>query len=416
MSDLVEEYDPAGRLLWASPSVQTVLGWSPQEVVGRLVSELVHDEDDFDVDIQHPPIDGRSADNLEQRKRVRRLRADGSHVWVDSSLAFRFGEDGQHVGTYVTSRDIDAEVHAQAHLERSEQRFRMAMLSAPAGMALVSADDRLIQVNPALCRILGRSEQWLLGQLISELMDAEDADVDRAMRNQVLCGPEELATREHRMIRSDGQRIWVEHSIGLLRDTYGKPLSFVSQFIDVTETRRAREQLQFLATHDALTGLINRRELAARIGGLLAGPHPVGLATAVFFIDLDNFKQINDTLGHFAGDTVIATVARRLVEVVGQSDTVARIGGDEFVVVLCDLHGVAAAVRVADQIHDRVAMPVVTDGGEVAVTLSIGVAFVEDSDDFDAVLHRADTALYQAKQQGRAQTVIHHETGLSPSD
>ena len=117
------------------------------------------------------------------------------------------------------------------------------------------------------------------------------------MRRELLAGPAASVTREHEMIRSDGTRLWVEHSIALLRDRHGEPESYVSQFIDVTDSRLARERLTFLATHDTLTELLNRRELVGRLEALLIESEP-DVRIAAMFIDVDGLKQINDSLGH----------------------------------------------------------------------------------------------------------------------
>lgn len=274
-------------------------------------------------------------------------------------------------------------------------------------MAVVTLDGAFAEVNPALCRILGRSTDWLVGHGITDVLDDPDAGIDRTMRAQAKTGPDHTVTREHQMIRSDGQRIWVEHSVGLLNDTGGEPAAYVSQFVDVTEARQARERLRFLAGHDALTELLNRRELIAQIDALLTRTPRTGTNVAVLFIDLDGLKPINDAYGHAAGDTVIAVVARRLHDSVRADDIVARIGGDEFVVVLTSPRTLDDATHVAAKIHEQVAVPVHTDAGELSVTLSIGLAMVEPGDNSDSALHRADAALYQAKQQGRARTVTH---------
>ena len=184
------------------------------------------------------------------------------------------------------------------------------------------------------------------------------------------------------------------------------PTAFVCQFNDVTEPRRARHQLQFLATHDVLTELVNRRELVSTVTTLLDNEPRTGRNVALLFIDLDGLKQINDTFGHAVGDDVIVGVARRIRDEVRESDTVARFGGDEFVVVLPRIHTVEDAERLAEKIQTAVAAPLMIDGVGVHVSLSIGIAVATPGEDADEALRRADAALYRAKRSGRARTVV----------
>ena len=151
------------------------------------------------------------------------------------------------------------------------------------------------------------------------------------------------------MIRSDGTRIWVDHSVGVLRDVDGSPAGFVSQFVDVTQSRQDRVRLQFLASHDPLTGLLNRRYFLDQFQLILRHPKSPGHHIAVLYIDLDNLKPINDHFSHRAGDAVLTAVAHRLRETVRRDDLVARIGGDEFVVALTTIHAATDAATVALQ-------------------------------------------------------------------
>jgi diguanylate cyclase (GGDEF)-like protein len=227
------------------------------------------------------------------------------------------------------------------------------------------------------------------------------------MRAQVLAGVDSAPVRDHQMIRSDGERVLVEQSIGLLRDDRGRASGYVSQFVDVTEARAARDQLRFLATHDSMTALFNRHELVSRISGILSKRPRTGINVGVLFIDLDGLKPVNDTYGHAVGDAVIVTVADRIRSRVRSDDVLARFGGDEFVLVLPAIHTVGNAERIAASLHEVVAAPMEIEGHSIVMTLSIGVALVEPGDNADAALRQADAALYRAKRQGKACTVIY---------
>lgn len=397
-SDLVFRASANGRVEWVSPSAADVVGWTAEELVGQPMMSFVLPED-LPESLQVKP-DNRDHIDLVVRCRT----ADGSHRWFDVSSKPLVDESGRFVGRMGRLRDVQAEHEAQEALRRSEQRFRTAMESAPAGMAVVGLDRGFLEVNPALCRLLGRSEQWLLEHRVTDVLDPPDELVDRRLRAEVLAGAVASLSVDHQMVRSDGERLLVEQSIGLLRDEAGDPTGFVSQFVDVTEARESRERLRFLATHDSMTELFNRHELVSRISGVLEQTPRSGINVGVLFIDLDGLKPVNDSYGHAVGDEVIVTVARRIRAQVRSGDVLARFGGDEFVLVLPAIHNYEDAERIAASLHEAVEVPMVLDGNEITVTLSIGVAVVRPGEDPDVALSQADSALYEAKRAGRART------------
>ncbi|MEI8080814.1 MAG: diguanylate cyclase, partial [Actinomycetes bacterium] len=316
-------------------------------------------------------------------------------------------ELGQVFGiTPFSGRDIQTEVEARLDLARSEQRFRLAMEFAPTGMALVDLDRRFIEVNQALCRMLGRDEEWLLSHRVPEILDADENGRDLQMRAEVLGGSSTSIFDTQKLITADGGLLVVEHSIGVLRDERGIPLSYVSQFVDITEAYLARERLEFMARHDSLTALANRHELNDGLGRILSHSPRTGTGVGVLFIDVDNLKTVNDEYGHAVGDGLLVEVARRIRSRVRSNDLVARIGGDEFVVVLTQCGTEEDAVSVANKILDAVRDPVHVDVHQLSSTVSIGATLAARGDDADRVLARADSALYQAKRQGRDRVAL----------
>jgi diguanylate cyclase (GGDEF)-like protein/PAS domain S-box-containing protein len=407
-SDVVFRSSSTGRLEWISPSVTEVMGWRPEEVVGQPMGRYVLASDlpeSARVKIDHhEPIDFQG----------RCRRADGAHIWMDITSRPLVNSEGVVVGRVGRLRDIQAEHEAREALRSSEDRFRAAMESAPTGMAVIGLDRQFLEVNPALCQLLGRTERWLLSHSVADVLDPLDDDVDRRLRSQVLAGQVRSLSRDHQMIRSDGERLTVEHSIGVLRDDEGAASAFVSQFADVTEARQTREQLRFMATHDSLTELLNRRELVARVSGVLGRRPRTGVNVGVLFIDLDGLKPLNDTYGHAVGDEIIITVARRIKRQVRSDDIVARFGGDEFVLVLPAIHTLEDAEGVAGLLHSTVGAPMLIEGHSIAVTISIGVAVVRPGEDPDAAMRQADSALYRAKREGRARTVVYDPDYTEP--
>lgn len=400
-SDVVFRSTVKGRLEWVSPSVVEVLGWSPAHLIGHSMMEYLKRED-LPASLELGP---ENRDRIDFDGRCR--QADGSYLWMDISSRPLIDESGQLVGRMGRLRAIQAEHEAQEALRRSEQRFRTAMESAPTGMAVVDLNRDFVQVNPALSQLLGRTEGWLLQHSVSDVLDPPDDDLDRRLRAQVLAGLKPSLTRDHQMVRSDGERLLVEQSIGLLRDESGRATGYVSQFADVTEARAARDQLRFLATHDSMTELLNRRELVNRISGVLSQRPRTGVNIGVLFIDLDGLKPVNDTYGHAVGDAVIVTVAQRIRQRIRANDLLARFGGDEFVLVLPAIHTAADTERIAASLHETVGSPMDIEGNRITMTLSVGIALVGPGDTSDVALRRADAALYRAKRQGKACTVVY---------
>lgn len=397
--DVVFRASPSGHIIWISPSVTEVLGWQPWEVLGMSILRFLKKSD-----LTEQATDARSPHRIELEGRV--LCKDGTYRWVDIISRPVLDDSGIVVSRVGRLRDIAEKKEAEEALRRSEELFRTAMASAPTGMAVVSLDRRFLQVNEALCNLLGRDEKWLLDHGLPAVLDTADDQVDLNAREAILGGAVVSTTMDHQMIHADGRRVLVEHSIGLLRDTSGQPSGFVSQFADVTESRRAREQLRFLATHDSLTELLNRRELLVQVSGILEQKPRTGDQVGILFVDLDHLKPINDTYGHAAGDEVIVTVARRIRAQLRATDLVARFGGDEFVVVLPAVHTAADVERIAGMLHDEVRKPIEVNRAQIRTSLSIGGVIVAPGSEPNAVLRLADQALYRAKRDGRDRTVM----------
>jgi diguanylate cyclase (GGDEF)-like protein len=176
--------------------------------------------------------------------------------------------------------------------------------------------------------------------------------------------------------------------------------------VDISVARGARERLQHLATHDPTTGLLNREGLGQMLRRITAHPARGGTGLAILYLDIDDFKQVNDTLGHSAGDRVLAEVGLRITSALRGDDPVARLGGDEFVVLLTSVREPLEARTVADQLVERVRQPMQAGGQEVRVEMSVGIAMLDPQDGADSALHRADLAMYRAKECGGGRAVL----------
>jgi len=281
------------------------------------------------------------------------------------------------------------------------QRFRSSFDSAPIGMAIVSLKGDFIDVNSALCEIVGHRRETVLGLSLRELTYEEDREADLHMVRQVLEGNRRTAQREKRFLHAEGDLVWVSVSLSFVTGTAGSPDYFIAQIEDVTARKRTFDQLQHLADHDPLTGLLNRRRLESELAHQVALAERYGHRACLLLLDLDNFKSTNDSLGHGVGDELLKNIAEVLRSRVRRSDLVARLGGDEFAILLplagreqarLVAEGMARAIR--ERIH-------ITAGHELRTTASFGVATIEPGDLPDRVLLRADQALYEVKARGR---------------
>lgn len=394
-TDVVLRWGPDMVTSWVSPSVREVLGWAPEDLVGRTPDDLVHPDDRATARRLREQV--RAGDPIPERAELR--FATGAGQWRWGSATARTIRDGTRlVGGVTWIRDIHREHEARASLARSEERSRQALHSAPVCTAVVGFDRRFLQVNPALCRLLGRPAAWLLEHQVPDVLDADSNGADLEQRLAALGGGSAQAAGEVVLMAADGRRIVAEHSVAVLRDDHGNPVSFVSQFVDVTEDRQDRAELEFLATHDPLTGLANRRALLAQLRATLdAAPAAPPPRLAVLFCDLDGLKDINDRHGHAVGDVVLVQVAHRISRAVGPRGSVARLAGDEFVVLVPGCQDPPEAAALARQVHRDVARPVRTAGGVLVPTVSIGIALACPGEAPETLLARADADLYSVK-------------------
>jgi len=202
----------------------------------------------------------------------------------------------------------------------------------------------------------------------------------------------------------DGQIRWQQRTDRAVFDEQDSFVEFQSVSRDITEQVRTEEQLIYLAIHDALTGLPNRRLFNDHLSLELTHAHHNQQKLAVMLLDLDDFKEVNDALGHSVGDKLLQAVAHRLTSLLRRGDTVARMGGDEFVLLLPEMAQVEAAAEVAQKILEAVRLPIVFDGHELCITTSIGIAiYPEHGEDDDTLIKNAEIAMYRAKDQGRDQ-------------
>lgn len=320
---------------------------------------------------------------------------------VDAELFRQLGDRERHDG-----KRQPAEVGEDA----IQQRFEAAFTGAPIGMALIDMNGRWLQVNDALCRITGHTREEFKATTLQALSHPEDLELGAEAMRDLLDGKVPSCQIEKRYRHAWGHYLWVQLTVSLVRDDRGQPLYVVSQVQDVSERKQQTARLEYLLDHDFLTGLFNRRRFQQELAHEAERVSRYGGNGAVLMIDLDNFKDVNDAFGHKAGDDLLKGVAGALKHRIRQTDVVARVGGDEFAMLLPEADADQAQI-VANGIVKTLGRQVAVLGEKsIQVTASVGVALFDAHRDSE-VLEFADVAMYEAKQAGRNRVVVYRSTG-----
>ncbi len=326
---------------------------------------------------------------------------DGEYRWLEGT-ATNLLDNPNVAGIVINSRDVTERLRAEWALRDSEERFRSAFEHAPIGMALADSAGRFLRTNAAFAHMLGRSADELVDMTVGEITHPDDwSENDENIRR--LFGGESRGYRmEKRYVHADGHLVWVSLSVSAVRDASGQPLYMIGQVEDITERKAIGERLVHQAIHDPLTGLPNRTLFIDRLRSVMTRSSQRIERIAVLFLDLDNFKVINDSLGHDAGDQVLVTIGHRLRRMLRPSDTVARFGGDEFTILCPATPDADAVMSLAERVLEEVERPVLLTEGEIFVTASIGIACSDHHEETPETLVRdADAAMYRAKELGR---------------
>lgn len=321
---------------------------------------------------------------------------------TQAEQAERHAAEQQAVSQALRESIEEQKVISQA-LKKSEEHFRSAFDYAAVGMALVGTDGRWLSVNRSLCELVGYSEQELLSTNFQSITHPDDLGANLTDLYQMLEGTIITSTREKRYIHKEGHVVWATVSSSSVFGEHGKPTHFIVQAQDITERKQAEEQLHHAAFYDALTELPNRVLFTDHLGLALnrAAQHTDHLF-AVLFLDIDRFKNINDSLGHVVGDQLLTAVAGRLQNCVRPEDTVSRFGGDEFAVLLNGVKNSSDAFVITERILRDIEAPFRLSGYDVFTSASVGVALsTVGYDNTEEILRDADTAMYRAKEQGK---------------
>jgi diguanylate cyclase (GGDEF)-like protein/PAS domain S-box-containing protein len=387
-----------GKILDCNDACAGIFGYSSRE---ELLSLDAHDFY-FEPYERHELIERLARQGTQTNLDLCLRRRDGSSIWVSESAAWTTMPDGTPVieGTLI---DISDRKRTEERLRESEERYRLMAEHSTDMISRFTPDGICMYASPASYTLLGYDPHEIVGHEMYDFMHPEDIGGIRHLTQDFRRREMPITTISYRVRKKDGSYIWFETTSRSLRHPEsGEIQEVISVSRDITERKMVEEQIEYQAYHDALTALPNRVLFRDRLTVSLAHARRLGASVAVMFLDLDNFKYVNDTLGHSAGDQLLQEIGRRLQNTLREEDSVARMGGDEFTILLSDLGNDQAAAGIAQKILETVAMPCIVDGHELHVTASIGIAlFPNDGDDAETLLKNADNAMYRAKELGR---------------
>ncbi len=290
----------------------------------------------------------------------------------------------------------------RAKLHDKEKRFKSVFDITSLGMATVDLDGRLREVNPSFCELLGYKLQDMQALNFFHLVESKNVNELQICIQRLIDNDIKSYQAEQQWFRKNGEAVWVTYLLTLIRNDKNQPAYFILQIQNITMQKKAEERLRHMAYHDHLTGLANRNKLEQCISHILATARRHKQSFALLFLDLDRFKNINDTVGHDAGDLLLQVIAERLKNSVRETDMVARLGGDEFVLLITDVKKTESVALIAQKILDSVRQVVTINGQEIYITTSVGLSiFPHDGQNMQALMKNADLALYRAKEQGR---------------
>lgn len=388
------------KIVWANPAHDKIFGYEPGTTQNMDTSALYIDDESYNA-LGNEAYSTLESGGIHSQDLLMKKK-DGSQVWCNL-VGQAVNSENIGDGSIWIIADISERKNAEEGLRESERRFRTILENAPIGMAVLTLDGRFQLVNRSLCKIVGYKKEELEKLTFQEITHPDDLESNLVNVQRLQDSGVNSYFMEKRYIRKDNQIVWTQLTSSVIRNAGGVAQFLIAQIEDITERKSIREQIHQLAYYDVLTTLPNRRLLKDRLILSLAQAKRYNRSMALMFLDLDNFKQVNDTLGHDMGDELLKVVANRLQACVRSIDTVCRQGGDEFVIVLSEIALPEDAVLVANKIITTISAPISINGNELHITSSIGIAVypVNGIDDAKELMKKADAAMYETKTNGR---------------
>ncbi len=397
----------AGEFVYLTPQIERVLGYRMDELLGRPVSNLYVDPGVRD------ELLAKLSDAGEVENFVNALyHKDGHVVWGSANLRFYHDEAGNIAGVEGVVRDVTPLKLAEDALQREKQRALVTLESIGDGVITTDVKGRIEYLNPVAEKLIGEGES-VLGRHYADVLPLVEEDNGEPLNDLVELSLHHEGGFVHAsnglLHRADGGDFVLKVSTAAMHDELGEVIGAVLVLHDITETMAMTRQLNYQARHDTLTGLVNRREFQTRLEKAIASAREGGTEHTLLYMDLDQFKVVNDTCGHRAGDELLKQLALQLDDAIRDADTVARLGGDEFAVLLerCPME---QAREIADALRQRVKeFRFAWEDKSFEIGVSIGaVAINRDSGTIEHLLSAADAACYFAKEQGRNRVFVYN--------
>ncbi len=392
MADALLVFDREGVIRVANEAATEMLGSPKQELIGTPATTL--DANWFDGAL------GGLAKPL-QHAEVRFSRPDGEERTALISISMMRDGAGQRQATVWIAQDITERKQAEQAVRESEALYRTLVETSPDAVLVAERDGRVLMANRRAAELVGLSSpEEVCGRNALEFVTPDDQQRLREGFEEA-SGSVVIRDMEYTLVKHDGSTLPAELSVSRVPGAAGEFTAIMAVARDISERKRAEETIRYLAFHDGLTGVATRSVLVDRLAQAVAQARRDGSKVALLFLDLDGFKEVNDTAGHTTGDGVLRSIASELGELLREGDTLARMGGDEFVVLLPRISDGEEAVRVAVRILQRLRRRRSVGDHQFVVTASIGIAIhPDDGDGPEALLRGADVAMYAAKAHG----------------
>ena len=401
-SDCISTHSIDGRMTYVTPMVERIYGYKPEELIGQNIFKQIHPD--------HLETLAQTVQRLlanpgaSETSAYQVMHKAGHYVWVESTGHVVVRDNGEFELHSVTRDITERRAHEDA-LRRAEEKYRSIFENAAEGIFQTTSDGHYLDANHSLARIYGYGSVAELRATFSDIAGQLYANPNRRAEFVALMEEAgEVSNFESQIRCKDGALIWISENARAVRNADGAIIHYEGTVEDITAKRAGQERLRHDALHDQLTGLSNRALFMDRLERSFARlkRHPNALF-AILFLDFDHFKNINDSLGHLAGDQILQEIARRLEECLRPGDTVSRFGGDEFALLLEEVKDLADAIYVAERVQNALRQPFQLSTQQVFSSASIGIALghggYERAED---LLRDADMAMYHAKQRGKA--------------
>ncbi|HEX7535300.1 MAG TPA: diguanylate cyclase [Syntrophales bacterium] len=397
-SDSIYMVDRECQYLFMNNQHLSRLGLPSEQIIGKRYSEF-HSPEQDKVFAEAVNKVFSTAESVQHEHRSQR---DERYFLRTLSPVRDRGHDGEITYVVVISTDITEHRLAEEAIRESEQKYRTIIENIEDGYQELDFSGNIVFFNDALLKMLGYSRNEFARMNYRNLTDEETARQMLQVCDEVYKTGKPSRGIEIEVMKKDGTMRVVEISVSLILDAKGQEVGFRNLIRDITERKKSEETIRRLAYHDPLTGLPNRLLFTDRLNMAITRAKRNRQYLAVMMLDLDYFKDINDTLGHHMGDRLLQAVGARLTELLRKGDTIARMGGDEFLILLAEIINVGVTTTIARKIVESFQSPFIIDDRRLQITTSIGIAIYPDvSDDVDTLIKNADIAMYRAKGSGR---------------